>query len=296
MKRLSKKSSLQGLLFCLVILAGCAAESPVQEDTTPASLTPQPLATTEAPASPTPSPEIQDWWQPQVGLRWQWQLDGELDLSVQAAIYVIDLNEASAGIVEGLHQQGHRAICYISVGSWEDWRPDADDFPVDVLGNDYDGWPGERWLDIRQMDTLAPIMTARLDECAEKGFDGVEPDNMDAYSNETGFPLSYADQLAYNLWLAEEAHNRGLAIAVKNNSEQVPDLLPHFDLAIVESCFLWDECEAYSAFIESGKPVLAAVYTDTEVDFEAVCARAEELRFSVILKNRDLKEDVTYCD
>ena len=31
-----------------------------------------------------------------------------------------------------------------------------------------------------------------------------------------GFPLTYQDQLQYALWLADEAHKRGLAIGVKN--------------------------------------------------------------------------------
>jgi hypothetical protein len=55
-----------------------------------------------------------------------------------------------------------------------------------VIGNDYEGWPGEKWLDIRQIDQLAPIMRARLDACRAKGFDGIEPDNIDEYTNDTG--------------------------------------------------------------------------------------------------------------
>ena len=67
----------------------------------------------------------------------------------------------------------------MSVGSWENWRPDKGRFPKRVLGRNCYGWPGEKWLGIRDLDALAPIMESRMDVYAEKGFDAVEPDNMD---------------------------------------------------------------------------------------------------------------------
>jgi hypothetical protein len=49
----------------------------------------------------------------------------------------------------------------------------------------------EKWLDIRRIDLLAPILRARLDLCNVKGFDAIEPDNIEIYDNNTGFPLTY---------------------------------------------------------------------------------------------------------
>jgi hypothetical protein len=222
-------------------------------------------------------------------LRWQWQLTGmPVDLSVEGDMYDIDLFENEASVITALHEQGRKVICYLSVGSREDWRPHADRFPASVIGNDYEGWPGENWLDIRQIDLLAPIMRARLDLCKEKGFDGIEPDNIDGYTNDTGFPLTYEDQLKYNLWLAEEAHARGLSIGLKNDSEQAADLLPNYDWALTEDCFAGGWCKDMLPFIEMGKPVFAAEYTDTGVTLEQLCQEAKPLNFSLILKNRDL--------
>jgi hypothetical protein len=81
-------------------------------------------------------------------------------------VYDVDLFDVSADLVSRLHALGRNVICYMSAGSWEDWRPDAKEFPGEALGKDYDGWEGERWLDIRNIDALAPIMRARLDLCA----------------------------------------------------------------------------------------------------------------------------------
>ena len=134
-------------------------------------------------------------------------------------------------------------------------------------------------------------MRARLDQCQAKGFDGVEPDNIDAYTNDTGFPLSYQDQLDYNIWLADEAHTRGLSIGLKNDGDQVADLLPHFDWALTEDCFADAWCEQMQPFITAGKAVFAAEYTDqmTAGQFASqVCPQAATLSFGAILKDRDL--------
>ena len=200
----------------------------------------------------------------------------------------LDLFETSPELVQELKEGGQFPICYLSAGSWEEWRPDADQFPAEVLGRNYPGWPGEKWLDIRQIEVLAPVLAARLDLCAAKGFVGVEPDNIDGYSNRTGFPISYQDQLEFNIWLADQAHQRGLSIGLKNDSEQVQDLLPYFDWALTEDCFDQGWCEEISPFIAAGKAVFAAEYTDTGVDLAEICPRARELGFSLILKNRDL--------
>lgn len=228
-------------------------------------------------------PEI---WRPAPGTSWQWQLtDTPVDLSVEAEVYDIDLFDNEAEVVAALHAQGRRAICYINVGAWEEWRPDAAAFPSELLGNEYEGWEGERWLDIRRLDLLAPLMAQRLDQCRDKGFDGVEPDNMDGYLNDTGFPLSYEDQLAYNLWLAEAAHERGLSIGLKNTPGQVQALLPYYDWALTESCFAQGWCEEFQPFIEAGRAVFAAEYSITPAEF---CPQAARLRFSAIFKEREL--------
>jgi hypothetical protein len=138
-------------------------------------------------------------------------------------------------------------------------------------------------------------MRARLDLCKEKGFDAVEPDNMDSYTIDTGFPLTYDDQLAYNRWLANEAHQRGLSIGLKNNPEQVADLVEDFDWALTEDCFEQGWCKDLLPFIEAGKPVFAAEYTDTGSTLDDFCAQAQAMRINAILKNRDLDSPRQAC-
>jgi hypothetical protein len=224
-------------------------------------------------------------WVPAPGTTWQWQLSGRLDRSVKAEMYDIDLFDTSAATVKSLHRRGRHVVCYLDAGTYEPGRPDAASFPAAVLGADVEGWPGERWLDIRRLDVLGPILKRRLDLCRRKGFDGVEPDNVDAYANDSGFSLSAADQLRFNRFVAAAAHARGLSVGLKNDLDQARALQPHFDWALSEQCFQYDECDALKPFARAGKAVFIAEYHLAPRTF---CARARAAGYVVIRKRLEL--------
>jgi len=225
------------------------------------------------------------WWQPAPGTTWQWQLTGEIDTSFDVQMYDVDLYLVPEDVVQALHEEGRIVICYFSAGSWENWRDDAANFPKAVIGKPLDEWPDESWLDIRQIEALAPLLEARLDLAVELGCDGVEPDNVDGFANESGFLLSYQDQLEFNIWLAESAHSRGLSIGLKNDLDQIEDLLPYFDWALNEECFYYDECDLLLPFVQFGKAVFGVEYELERSDF---CPRANDLNFDFLKKNWDL--------
>jgi len=216
---------------------------------------------------------------------WQWQLQGRIDLSVPAPVYDIDVDNP-ASVVEAIHAQGDRAICYFSVGSYEPFRDDADRFPRRVLGKRLARFDNERWLDIRKQRVLRPIMEARFDRCAEKGFDAVEPDLVDGYQNPTGLPLTRRDQLRYDTWIANAVHERGMAVGLKNNLGQAERLLPYFDFAVNEQCFQYHECGVLDPFIAAGKPVFGAEY---RVPLSRFCERSIAHGFSTIRKRFSLR-------
>ena len=216
---------------------------------------------------------------------WQLQLQGAVDLSVPAPVYDVDIDEP-AGVVEAIHAQGDRAICYLSVGTYESFRDDSKSFPRSVRGKRLERFDNERWLDIRRLDVLRPIMEARLDRCAAKGFDGVDPDNVDGYANRSGFPLARSDQLAYNAWVANAVHERGMAVGLKNDLGQAERLLPYFDFAVNEQCFQYRECDALDPFVAAGKPVYGVEYRVGRARF---CERSLAHGFSTIKKRFSLR-------
>ena len=220
------------------------------------SPTPAPGATPDPTPAATPRTGAQ--WVPAKNLTWYWQLAGTVDHSKAVGAYDIDAVGNAPGDIQALHAQGKKVICYISAGTYEPGRPDSGQL-APYGGSDVSGWPGEKWLDVRQQG-VRDIMAARIKMCADKGFDGLEPDNVDGYSNASGFPLTAADQLSYNRFLANTAHAAGLAIFQKNDGAQAPELEPSFDGVVSEECNQYGECGAFSPYLQNGKPVLNAEY------------------------------------
>ena len=234
--------------------------------------------------APVPEP-CPGCWHPGQGTTWQYQLSGQIDTDVDAEAFSVDLFEVPRSVIDELHASGIRVVCYLSAGSWERWRPDADRYPDEVIGRKLDGWPGERWLDIRRLDVLRPILQDRLDRCAAKGFDGVDPDNVDGYTNDTGFDLSAADQLRFDRWLAQAAHRRGLSVGLKNDLEQASRLEPFFDFAINEQCFFYEECHRLAPFVDAGKSVMVVEY---DLARDAFCEQATVLGVFAMRKRLSL--------
>jgi len=253
-------------------------------------------------------------WHPSTHARWQYQLQaspgfdatGGIDVGVSSppkrggaavhpTVWDIDLyvdpklegnpTTPNTAAVDAIHARGGHAICYVSAGSWENWRGDADSFPASVKGKT-NGWPGERWLDIRRIGILAPIMERRVAACAHAGFDAVEWDNVDAYTNDTGFPLTARDQLAYNVRLANMAHAHGLSVGLKNDISQLAALKPYFDFAVNEQCFAFHECARYDGWTKSGRPVVEIEY---EGNTAHLCAAANAKHRDAMRKALALK-------
>ena len=128
------------------------------------------------------------------------------------------------------------------------------------------------------------MMRARTDRVAATGFDGIEYDIADTYANgdAPGFHVSAETQLEYNTALTEMAHEDGLAVALKNDGGQIPQLEPHYDIAINEQCFQYHECDGYAAFIDAGKPVFEAEYKRQPREF---CPEANAAGISAIQKS-----------
>ena len=102
-------------------------------------------------------------------------------------------------------------------------------------------------------------------------FDAVDFDEVEGYANDTGFPLTGADQLKFNRALARLAHERGMAVGLKNDLGQLAALRPAFDFAVNEQCFAYRECAAYKAWTAAGKPVVEIEYSGS---IAAICASA----------------------
>lgn len=271
-------------------------KNPKEDNGSPPVVTPPvtPPTTPDPVDPPITEPDEPDetWYQPTTGTTWNWQLQGSINTSYKVDLYDIDLFDTSSAKISSLQSKGIKVICYFSAGSSENWRSDYSKFKSADKGKNLDGWDGEKWLDIRSSNVRS-IMKARLDLAVEKNCDGVEPDNVDGYQNNTGFGLNYNDQISYNKFLAEEAHKRNLSIALKNDVDQVDDLVDYFDFTVNEECFEYNECSRLSPFKNQNKAILNAEYNKDK----SVCSSAHSRGMSTLLLDYELDDSYRYsCD
>ncbi len=236
-------------------------------------------------------------WIPAAGTTFAIQYGGrKLDTTVQAAVYDVDGFDTAGATVAALHGKGVHVVCYIDVGTWENWRPDAKKFPKIVLGKPDGHWPGERWLDIRQKSVLGPIMTARFEMCRDKGFDAVDPDNIDGYQNRTGFKLTGSQQITYDRWVAKAVHALGLSVAQKNDGDQIDLLRASFDWAVLEQCYAQDWCGVFTPYTDANRLVVDIEYGTSKSRFvRNVCPKTKGYGETALLKHLNLDAWVVTC-
>jgi hypothetical protein len=234
-----------------------------------------------------------NWWKPPPHPSFDIQLtELRSDTVPQVDIAELDIDTPPT-VLEAVRARGTRLICYFSAGLRESGRGDAASFPPAVTGKTY-GQSQGRWLDIRKIEALAPAMTARIERCKEKGFDAIDPDNLDGYENRSGFSLTKADAARYAEWLMQAAHARGLAVALRNSSSIAGGMNDAgFDLAVAESCFRYGFCGKYAPFIASGKPVLDIEYKNEGMSLSKFCGAAKEKGIDAILKRSSARIDAS---
>jgi len=144
-------------------------------------------------------------------------------------------------------------------------------------------------------------MSERFELAKEKGCDAIEADNIDTYSHDKVLkwkkPISIEDQIDYDIWLTEEAHSRGLSIAMKNDIENIDKLLDYFDFAINEECYDYDECGYYfNTFIKENKAVFTAAYGDKcdEKFLKKLEKYTKGKKLSIIIKNKNMELNQNY--
>ncbi|BBY31292.1 endo alpha-1,4 polygalactosaminidase [Mycolicibacterium sediminis] len=229
---------------------------------------------------------------PPVSGPFDYQLGGAYDLPGMAVV----ARDATADPPAGAY-----GICYVNgfqtqPGQGADWLEHRSAAVLrDVAGNavsDPD-WPDEYVLDPSTpdgreqiLDAVGPVIT----DCARKGFDAVEIDNLDTFTRFTDRRTGLVDRAgALDLATAyvELAHDHGLAIGQKNAAEST-ELLRGlgFDFAVAEECAAFDECDSYKAGY--GSHVLQIEYSDNMPrPFPTVCAAPDRAPLA-ILRDREL--------
>ncbi|AIZ45324.1 endo alpha-1,4 polygalactosaminidase [Deinococcus radiopugnans] len=206
---------------------------------------------------------------------WDWQIGAATDSAVQVTpdVQLIDLDgfTVTAGRVAQLKAQGLYTVCYIDAGSYEPGRPDSARYPDALKIQQDPDWPDEYFLDITDVfkpdSVLAAILTDRMKMCRDKGFDALEPDNLQNDENVRGGRITTQQQLDFNGWIADEAHALGLAVFQKNGPDKIllkdrtgKMMVDKFDGILNEECQQFGECAALAEYVTRGKLALNVEY------------------------------------
>ena len=245
---------------------------------------------------PRPGPAALTWWHPSDagsnnGPEFQWELDHPLSTSSaadmsgrtlnaaghvasRATVYDIDGIDNPASTVAALHRSGAKVICYIEVGSAGDYYSAArEGIPVTYyaqlaaagdLGSKVQGYP-ESYLNINAASTVSVIKSMIRQQCAAKGFDAVEPDIDDSYTNSTGYHITEAENERYDKMLGAYAHSLGLAGAEERGQRSgvLGGAEPTTDFLLTEECNFYRTCAVVTPpYVRAGKLVLNVEYTD----------------------------------
>lgn len=273
------------IIFALVfVFAGCSKELLAEKDKNPSNGL-EKIKT--------------DWWKPKAGVSFDWNL-GTVSQNDSYSTDVVDVDafETSKETVAALHAKGKKVIAYVSVGTLENTRTDGNLLPAEVIGKIYPEWPEEKWLDIRQIDKMKPWLISRFTKIQEKGFDAIEPDNIDGYSSNTGFSIGIEDTKKFCDYIITLAHSMGLGIGQKNVGELSEEYSSKFDWALTEDAFKQGWQDDMKPYIALNKPVFAVEYTDktSQKTFEQdVCPKSKSMKYSAILKHRKLDKWVSFC-
>ena len=207
----------------------------------------------------------------------------------------VDVFTTSAAKVAQLKAQGAYMVCYINAGSYQPGYPDSDQYPNYLKIQADPDWPGEYFLDVTDVfkpnSELARILNARLKLCKDKGFDAVEPDNLQNDENVRGGLITTQQQIDFNGWFADAAHAHGLAVFQKNGPDKVllrdrtgKMMVEKFDGILNEECQQYNECVPLAEYPKRGKLAL-----NVEYKRDPNCTQSNQLQINTIRKDLSLK-------
>ncbi|TYC98829.1 endo alpha-1,4 polygalactosaminidase [Arthrobacter echini] len=218
------------------------------------------------------------------GAKLDYQLGGAYEPVDGVDVVVRDVTDEPA--------DGVYSVCYLNGFQTQPaesapWLADGLVLLIDGVPLADPDWPDEFLLDTSTADHRASIaerIGEGLQQCADKGYDAVELDNLDSYTRSEGL-LTLADNVALAAMLVQRGHDLGLLVGQKNAAEEsgaFEDL--GFDFAVAEQCVEFDECTDYTDTY--GEAVLAIEYP-RESGVEDPCS-APGRPESMVLRDRDL--------
>lgn len=163
---------------------------------------------------------------------------------------IIDGQLFSRADVSELKEAGHTVLCYINVGSIEEYRPYYDEYSEYTL-DVYENWEDERWADVTAPEWQWFVVHELAEDIRKKGFDGVFVDNLDVYYH---YPSEEAFKAITGMLIAFK--DLGFYVSINGGDVFVTEYLERygsadgvFDAVNQETVFskiIWDEKDKFN--------------------------------------------------
>lgn len=249
---------------------------------------------TTAFAQPVSAP-LPSRWNPAPDAKFDLQFTTPMQLQRQVDFLVLDLADALPNEIQTVNDNGAAAVCYFNGGSVNTQDDDFELVEPLVIGRSLNTDPQERWLDIRQIDEIADLIRNRLDLCVDKGFQAALVGNLENFLFRSGFPIGQRQQLAFNQFIADEAHARGLGIGLWNSRSQITPLSNNYDFVLVSDCFSEGWCNETQPFVDMGKPAFIVEFAEAERNDVEFCRASQTFGAMGIIKRRILDGWLRLC-
>ena len=210
----------------------------------------------------------------------------------------IELDEFSQTNIERINERGQLIFAYLNVGSLENYRDYYEDYESFTF-KDYDNWPDERWIDVRN-SSWQDLMVSLATRFKSEGAYGVYLDNVDVYSIAKEDGLDYPGFGAAIKSMISRINEAGVKVMVNGGAEYFDDMNDQND-DVFDSVWAYHQEEVFSLIKDYEHNVFGEQVKEDREYYQEISSimkeKGKEVFYLEYTTDDSLKEVVkSYCD
>ena len=209
-----------------------------------------------------------------------------------------ELDEFTHTNIDRLSHKGVQFFAYLNVGSLENYRDYYDDYESFTF-KDYDNWPDERWIDVRETSWQDKMVELAQGFQSEGAF-GVYMDNVDVYS------IAKEDHMDYTAFgsalksIISRVSALGLKVMVNGGAEYFDDMNDKGD-NVFNSVWAYHQEEVFSLIEDYDENVFVTQNIEDRTYYQEIAtmmkSKGSEVFFLEYTTDDSLKETIkNYCN
>ena len=210
----------------------------------------------------------------------------------------IELDEFTHTNIERINDRGQLIFAYLNVGSLENYRDYYEDYESYTF-KDYDNWPDERWIDVRN-SSWQDLMVELATRFKSEGAYGVYLDNVDVYSIAKEDGLDYSEFGSSIKSIISRINEAGVKVMVNGGAEYFDDMNDQGD-NVFDSVWAYHQEEVFSLIKDYEHNTFGEQSKDDKEYYQEISAmmkeKGKEVFYLEYTTDDSLKETIkNYCD